>query len=73
MTTLTIKLPDERFRALEKESVRLNLNPEEFVNLIVDTYFSHAQDKAQETDEKFLNAMKYVMEKNKELYQRLAA
>ncbi|RLD02551.1 MAG: DNA-binding protein [Chloroflexi bacterium] len=73
MTTLTLNLPDERFRALKKESYRLNLAPEEFVNLIVDTYFSRPQDKVQEVDENFQDAMKYVLEKNAELYQRLAA
>ena len=72
MTTLTINLPDEHFLALEKTSARLNLTPEKLVYLSIKKMIASPQDDAQEADENFQDAMKYVLEKNAELYQRLA-
>lgn len=51
MTTLTITLPNERFRALEEASARLNLVPEEVVCLIIETYLSRPQDVSKEISE----------------------
>ena len=65
MTTITITLPNDRFRVLEKMSKRLNLAPEELARLSVEELISRP-------DESFQDAMKYVLEKNAELYQRLA-
>ena len=40
MTTITINLPNDRFRALEKMSQRLNLAPEELARLSVEELIS---------------------------------
>jgi hypothetical protein len=66
MSTLMINLTDDRLRALEKLSTRLNISPEELVRLSI-------EDILTRPEETFQNAMKYVLEKNSELYQRLAA
>ena len=66
MTAIKINLPNDRFRALEKMSKRLNLAPEELARLSIEELISRP-------DESFQDAMKYVLKKNAELYQRLAA
>jgi antitoxin FitA len=66
MSTLTIDLTDDRLRALKKLSTRLNISPEELVRLSI-------EDILTRPEETFQSAMKYVLEKNNELYQRLAA
>jgi len=66
MSTLTISLPDDRVRALKKLSNRLNVSPEELVRLSIEEILSRPEDAFQQ-------AVEYVLEKNSELYQRLAA
>lgn len=66
MTTLTITLPDESFRALEKKSARLNITPEELARLGIEELISRP-------DESFQQVMKDVLEEYAELYRRLAA
>ncbi len=66
MTTITISLPDDRLRALEKISARLNLATEELVRLSIEELISRPE-------EDFRQAMKDVLKKNAELYKRLAA
>ena len=66
MSTLSINLPDDRLRALKKLSTRLNISPEELVRLSI-------EDILTRPEETFRGAMEYILEKNSELYQRLAA
>lgn len=66
MTTLTLTLPDKRFRELEEKSARLNITPEELVLLGVDDVISRP-------DESFQQIMKDVLEEYAELYRELAA
>lgn len=66
MSTLTINLTDDRLRALEKLSNRLNISSEELVRMSIEEILTRP-------DETFQHAMKYVLEKNSELYKRLAA
>ena len=66
MSALTINLTDDRLRALKKLSSRLNISPEELVRLSI-------EDILTRSEESFQSAMEYVLEKNTELYQRLAA
>jgi len=66
MSTLIINLPDDRLRALKKLSTRLNISPEELVRLSI-------EDILTRPEETFQQAMDYVLEKNSELYRRLAA
>ncbi|MCP4167282.1 MAG: DNA-binding protein [Chloroflexi bacterium] len=65
MSTLTINLTDDRLRALQKLSNRLKVSPEELVRLSI-------EDMLTRPEETFQSAMDYVLEKNNELYQRLA-
>lgn len=66
MTTITISLPNDRLRALEKKSAILNLSPEEFVRLSIEELISRP-------NEEFQQVMRDVLKKNAELYKRLAA
>jgi predicted transcriptional regulator len=66
MSTLTINLSDDRLRALKKLSTRLNISPEELVRLSI-------EDILTRPEASFQSAMEYVLEKNSELYRRLAA
>jgi len=66
MSTLQISLPDDRLRALEKLSARLNISPEELVRMSIEEILTRPE-------EEFQRAVKYIIEKNSELYDRLAA
>ncbi len=66
MTTFTISLPDDRAQKLKKLSRELNISPEELVRLSI-------EDLLSRPDETFRDALKYVTEKNSELYHRLAS
>lgn len=66
MTTITISLPDDRLRALKKLSRRLNVSPEELVRISIDELLTRPE-------ETFQQAVEHVLEKNAQLYQRLAA
>ncbi|MBS1249976.1 MAG: hypothetical protein MAG431_01565 [Chloroflexi bacterium] len=66
MTTITIALPDDRLRALEKLSDSLKVSPEELVRANIEELLSHPE-------EAFEQVSKYVLEKNEKLYQRLAS
>jgi len=66
MSTLTVNLADDRLRALQKLSSRLNISPEELIRLSIEEILTRPEDT-------FRRAKEYVLEKNSELYQRLAA
>jgi len=66
MSTLTINLTDDRLRALEKLSNRLNIPSEELVRMSIEEILTRPDDTFQEP-------MKYVLDKNSPLFKRLAA
>ena len=66
MTTITIALPDDRLRALEKLSNRLNISPEELVRANIEELLTRPEETLEQ-------AFEYVLEKNAQLYQRLAS
>ncbi len=66
MSTFTINLPDDRMRALKKLSSRLNVSPEELVRLSIEEILTRPE-------ETFRQAVEYIVDKNSELYHRLAA
>ena len=66
MTTITIALPDDRLRALEKLSNRLNISPEELVRANIEELLTHPEETLEQ-------AFEYVLEKNAQLYQRLVS
>jgi hypothetical protein len=65
MTTISIPISDDRLAQLRLWAEQAGLAPEEFLRRRVDQLL----DKQ---DEKFLQAGSYVMQKNAELYRRLA-
>jgi hypothetical protein len=65
MTTISIPLSDERLAQLKHWAEQAGLAPEEFLRRRVDQLL----DKQ---DEQFLQAAAHVMQKNAELYRRLA-
>ena len=65
MSTITIAIPDERLRQLQEAARRLGVSPEDLVRVSI-------EDLLAGTDEKFKSAADRVLEKNAELYRRLA-
>jgi predicted transcriptional regulator len=66
MDTITISLPNDRLRALQKLSNKLNVSPEELIRLSIEELLTRPQDT-------FLDAANYILDKNSDLYRRLAA
>jgi predicted transcriptional regulator len=66
MDTITVSLPDDRLRALQKLSSQLNVSPEELIRLSIEELLTRPQ-------EAFLDAAEYILDKNSDLYRRLAA
>jgi hypothetical protein len=65
MTTITITLPEDRLLKLKERATRLSVSPEELVRVSIEELLSRP-------DEAFQRAVNYVLEKNAELYRRLA-
>ena len=65
MTTITVSLSEDRLVKLNEMANRLGVVPEELVRVSVEELLTRP-----EAD--FESAMKYVLAKNSELYQRLA-
>ena len=65
MTTVTISLPDELSQRLRDEAKRAGVTPEELASDRLKAWLS-------QLDRDFVEASRYVVEKNKELYRRLA-
>ena len=65
MTAITIPLSDERLAALRELAERVGLPPEELLRQRVEEWLATP-------DESFARAAAYVLQKNAELYRRLA-
>jgi hypothetical protein len=65
MTTITVALPDERLLALRERAVQYSVSPEELVLISIEELLSRP-------DESFRQAAYYVINKNADLYRRLA-
>ncbi len=65
METLEIKLTDQTVARLEAAAERLGLTPEQLLEISL-------EEKLSRLDKDFLDAAQYVLEKNAELYNRLA-
>ncbi len=65
MTTMTITLPDDRARELKETARRLNVSPEDLVRVSIEELLTRPE-------ETFQRAVDYVLEKNADLYKRLA-
>lgn len=66
MTQITIALPDEIMDKLKDLAKRHHVTPEDLVRVTVEELISSPQDSFEET-------LDYVLNKNKELYKKLAA
>ncbi len=65
MTDITVSLSNDHIKELKEKSSRLGLTLEELVLLSIEEILARP-------DEEFRQAMDYVLQKNAELYQRLA-
>jgi antitoxin FitA len=65
MTVITIPLTDEHLTKLRELADRIGLSPEEFLRRRVDSWL-------ERPNQEFINAASQVLEKNAELYRRLA-
>jgi len=65
MSSITIELPDERMRQLQKLALDANVSPEDLVRVRVEEWLNAPSGE-------FLKVAEYVLKKNQELYRRLA-
>jgi len=65
MTPITISLPEDRVQRLQELASRLGVQPEDLVRLSIDELLGRP-------DEAFERIADYILEKNSELYRRLA-
>jgi hypothetical protein len=65
MSSITINLSDEHLLRLTEKAARLGLAPEDLVLISIEELLARP-------DESFERAADYVLNKNTELYQRLA-
>ena len=65
MSTLTITLSDDRFAKLREIAERFNLKPEDLARVSIEELLTRHEDSFQETAD-------YILNKNAELYRRLA-
>jgi hypothetical protein len=74
MTTITIELPDDQAQRLLDEARRRRVSVEELVTASALASLDEPGDGAHRTmsREAFENALAYVLDKNEELYRRLA-
>ena len=65
MSTITVTVPDDRLSKLEDIAKRYNITPEDLVRVTIDELIARP-------DEAFQRAADYVLNKNSDLYRRLA-
>jgi hypothetical protein len=65
MTTISIPLPEERLKQLRELAERVNVPPEELAR-------AGLEDWLRQPRQDFVQAARYVLQKNAELYRRLA-
>ncbi|MSQ97230.1 MAG: ribbon-helix-helix protein, CopG family [Gemmataceae bacterium] len=65
MSNITIQLPDDRMKQLEKLAQEAKVPAEELLRARVENWLT-------EPSQDFLKAAQYVLKKNEELYRRLA-
>ncbi|MBD2356930.1 DNA-binding protein [Tolypothrix sp. FACHB-123] len=65
MNTITINIPDEHLLKLQQKATRLGISVEELVLMSVEELLNQPETS-------FSEAMEYVLNKNVELYKRLA-
>jgi hypothetical protein len=66
MTTITIQVSDDRFQELTELAASLGITAEQLVQ-------ANLEDMLAQPSAAFRQALSHVLEKNEELYNRLAA
>jgi len=65
MTTITVSLPADRMQKLREVAAQYRVEPEDLVRASVEELLTRPE-------EEFKHALEYVLDKNAELYRRLA-
>ncbi len=65
MTTISIPLPEERLKQLRELAERVHVSPEELAR-------AGLEDWLRQPRQDFVQAARYVLQKNADLYRRLA-
>jgi predicted transcriptional regulator len=65
MVTITVTLSEDRLQKLQRLAKQFNIPTEELLRVSLEELIARPQ-------EDFQKALKYVLEKNKELYKKLA-
>ena len=65
MTSITITLPEDRLATLREIAARLNVTPEDLARVAI-------EELLRRPDEAFRQAAEYILQKNSDLYRRLA-
>lgn len=65
MHAITITIPDDRLVKLQETATRLGVSLEELILMGVDQVLN-------QSEQAYIGAAEYVLQKNAELYQRLA-
>jgi antitoxin FitA len=65
MSTISVTVPDDRLSKLQEIARRYNITPEDLVRVTIDELIARPE-------EAFQQAADYVLNKNSDLYRRLA-
>lgn len=65
MTKITIPIPKDRLAQLQTMAAQLRVTPEELVQASITELLDHSEEAFEQT-------VDYLLNKNRELYQRLA-
>ena len=65
MSNITVPISDDRLAKLKEIAARFNITPEDLVRVSIDELLTRPE-------EAFQQAAQYVLDKNSELYRRLA-
>jgi len=65
MNRITVTIPDDRLSKLQEIAARFQITPEDLIRVSIDELLARPE-------EDFRQAAEYVLNKNSELYRRLA-
>jgi hypothetical protein len=65
MTTITVRIDDDKAAALRRKATQYGLEPDQFISASI-------EDLLSQPDAEFDAAVRRVLSKNRELYKRLA-
>jgi antitoxin FitA len=65
VASMTVNIPDEQFQKIQELAQKLGISLEEFLRISIEEWLNHPQAD-------FTSAASHVLQKNAELYKRLA-